>query len=304
MDNWWNLETINYFIKIAESQNITVAAKELFITQPSLSHQMQKIEERLGISLYNRVSKGIILTPQGEQFYNYCKKFMAAYDEFAYSASAINNRVVGNLKIGYPKSAERFLIKYNRAMIGNYPNVKIQSRRQNSENYLVLTAAGDIDFFYAHTVDIKYARLPNIKYIPVGKNPIKVLMSTLNPLSNRKTVHISELKDCKFIAPSRKHAPGRTETLFSICQQNGFIPDVIGYHSQQTDYNVDILTSYDVVSIQPEIPGVEAEYPDKLTFVDLEGYEPYDEISIAWGKNNTNPLIPIYLSLIKKDLEL
>ncbi len=302
MEEWWNLETINYFIKIAESKNITVAAKELFITQPSLSHQMQKIEEKLGISLYNRVSKGIVLTPQGEQFYECCKQFMNAYNEFTYSAAEINNRVVGTLKIGYPKSAERFLIKYNRAMIENHPHVKIRSIRQTTDNFLNMAATGEIDFFYAHSIDISYAKIASIKYLPIGKNPIKVLMSTLNPLSHRKSIHISELKECKFIAPSRIHAPGRTDLLFKICQQNGFTPDVIGYHSQQTDYNVDILTSYDVVSVQPEIIGIEAEYPDKLKFVELEGYEPFDEISLAWGANNSNPIIPIYVSLVKKDL--
>lgn len=298
----WNIDLIIYFVKIAELKNITAAANELYVTQPTLTHQMQKIESRLGITLYNRLRNGIVLTPEGEQFYQICKKLLAAYEEFNSAAYLINNNVVGTLKIGYPKSGTDMLLKHNSNFVREYPNTFVKNFRQGKQNGIDLLLNGELDFFYLHRVEME--GLPSsLRYISVGFNPYMVLMSADNPLAKRKSIHISELKSMRFVMPSEVHASGRITLLNKCCRENGFIPNIVNYHHQQSEYVLDIMTYPDIVTIQPRIRNVEIEYNNKVVYVPLEGYPAEDEICLTWLNSNPNPLIKLYTSLVSKTIK-
>lgn len=63
------LDQLYYFKKIAELQHFTKAATELFISQPSLTHSMHKLEKELGIALFQKRGRNIALTKHGKEFY-------------------------------------------------------------------------------------------------------------------------------------------------------------------------------------------------------------------------------------------
>ena len=68
------------FIQVAKAQKITQAANQLCLSQPTLSHNMQKLEEKLGSKLFNRNSKGITLTSSGELLFDQAKLMQHLYD--------------------------------------------------------------------------------------------------------------------------------------------------------------------------------------------------------------------------------
>lgn len=68
------IQQLDYLIKIAETQSITQAAKELYISQPSLSNAMKELEKEMSITLFQRSSKGVILTSEGEEFLSYARQ--------------------------------------------------------------------------------------------------------------------------------------------------------------------------------------------------------------------------------------
>ena len=71
-----NMDTL---LAAAECRNFTRAAKQLSLTQPAVSHQIQRLEEELGAPLFLRGSGGLKLTPQGEIAVKYAKRFKALY---------------------------------------------------------------------------------------------------------------------------------------------------------------------------------------------------------------------------------
>ncbi|AMB99481.1 LysR family transcriptional regulator [Aerococcus urinaehominis] len=74
------IEDLAYFRKMAEVGSITQAAQALFISQPSLSNAMQKLEEELGLTLFIRSQKGISLTETGEEFLQYANQVLEQFD--------------------------------------------------------------------------------------------------------------------------------------------------------------------------------------------------------------------------------
>ena len=68
-----NLSSYRIFYAVANTENISRAAKELYISQPAISKSIQKLEENLGVKLFERSSRGVTLTPEGELLYTHVK---------------------------------------------------------------------------------------------------------------------------------------------------------------------------------------------------------------------------------------
>ena len=72
---------MRYVIALAEKQNFSKAADELFITQPTLSQQIKKLEDNLGIQIFYRTTKTVTLTKDGEEFVKRARTVMEYYTE-------------------------------------------------------------------------------------------------------------------------------------------------------------------------------------------------------------------------------
>ena len=70
------LQQLRYIVTIVNCGSISEAAKQLFITQPSLSNAVRELEKEMGISIFNRSSKGIALSSQGTEFLSYARQVL------------------------------------------------------------------------------------------------------------------------------------------------------------------------------------------------------------------------------------
>ena len=73
------LQQLRYVIMIADSGSMNEAAKQLFISQPSLSSAVRELEEEIGIDLFLRSNRGIVITPEGEEFLGYARQVTEQY---------------------------------------------------------------------------------------------------------------------------------------------------------------------------------------------------------------------------------
>ena len=73
------LQQLRYAVTIADCKSINKAATELFITQPSLSNTIKDLEEEIPIKLFDRSNRGIIITPEGEEFLGYARQMLDHY---------------------------------------------------------------------------------------------------------------------------------------------------------------------------------------------------------------------------------
>ena len=70
------LKQLEYAIKVAEKLNISEAANELFIAQPSLTHAIHELEEELNIQIFIRTNKGVVITNDGKIFLGYARQVL------------------------------------------------------------------------------------------------------------------------------------------------------------------------------------------------------------------------------------
>ena len=95
-----NLSQVRYFKKLAEVQHYTRAAKELFISQPTLSNSISQLERELGIPLFERVNRAVRLTRYGEEFYAYASQALQLLDKGVAIAHEHAGSLSGTIEIG------------------------------------------------------------------------------------------------------------------------------------------------------------------------------------------------------------
>jgi RNA polymerase primary sigma factor len=104
------LRHLRYFVAIAEEQSFTRAAERLWVAQPGLSTQIRRLEEELGIKLFERNTRGVDLTDAGEAFLERARVALAAADDARAVGSALASGLVGAIRLGIASGPESDLV--------------------------------------------------------------------------------------------------------------------------------------------------------------------------------------------------
>ena len=96
----FDLNLIKIFLTVAESGTLSAASKKLFISQPAITNSIKKLETYLNGSLFVRTSRGVKITPEGQQFYNYCKKSLDNLEEGFLVFAEFADLKAGEIRLG------------------------------------------------------------------------------------------------------------------------------------------------------------------------------------------------------------
>ena len=98
------LRHLRYFLAVAEALNFTRAAAQLRIAQPALSRRVQDLEEEIGVDLFKRGPRGVILTAEGKLFLDEVRELLKRADESVEKVRALARGEYGELHVGYAPS--------------------------------------------------------------------------------------------------------------------------------------------------------------------------------------------------------
>lgn len=154
-----NLSLYNIFNCVAEKENISHAAKALYISQPAVSKAVSSLEGNLNVTLFIRSSRGVKLTPEGRLLYEHTKSAFETIDQAEDNLKRINDLGIGHLKIGASNTLCKFLLlPYLKDFVKEYPHIKITieshssfqtlKRLENSSLDIGLVAKPDNDKAY------------------------------------------------------------------------------------------------------------------------------------------------------------
>ncbi|BAV32421.1 LysR family transcriptional regulator [Sulfuricaulis limicola] len=124
-----NLRDLKYFIMLAETRHFGQAAARSFVSQPTLSGQIKKLEDELGVALFERTKKHVALTPLGEALLPHARRAVEEAEALAQLARASQDPLAGSLRLGVIPTLSPYLM----------PLVLAPLRRQHPQLKLVLT---------------------------------------------------------------------------------------------------------------------------------------------------------------------
>jgi DNA-binding transcriptional LysR family regulator len=191
-----NIRQLRYFVAIAATGTFSRAAAETFITTPSLSQQIAKLERQLGFRLFDRGPKGTRLTADGEAFIDVAQELLRAHDRAVQRAqerrSALPVEPVTTFRLGFQvgmvgTSTADILAEF-RAL---EPTCELILTQLNWSQQIAGVANG--------TLDAALVRPPlppsSLQVIPLIREPRALVTSRRHPLATRETITIADLGD-------------------------------------------------------------------------------------------------------------
>ncbi len=140
-----------YILTIAEHGNITRAAQELFISQPSLSESLNKVEQEFGKKLFDRTQDGLIPTSFGLRYLETAKKILNRLKRLETDLDEYRQMRRGKLTFGIPMNLGTYLLpKILPAFQELYPDITVQFKENNSSELDKLMLSGKLDFSIMH----------------------------------------------------------------------------------------------------------------------------------------------------------
>ncbi len=166
---------VKIFVAVAQKNSFSKAAEELFISQPTVTSNVQKLENELGIKLINRKSKNISLTEGGILFYRYALELVNIYAQAEYAISRYKEDIEGILEIHASTIPEQYLLPYIvKDFKKDYPLVVFSIRHKDSREVIEEILSGRINFGF---VGAKYPS-DILEYIDFYDDRLVLITST------------------------------------------------------------------------------------------------------------------------------
>lgn len=188
-----NLSQLYYFAKLSETQHYANAAKELYITQPSLSHAMKSLETELGVPLFEREGRRMKLTPFGRAFAEHVKCGLREIDKGIELAREYNGKLGGSVKIGAVFTVQGdylpILLRDYHAHYGQA--VKFNLFQGFSIALVEGLERGEYDVVFA----AKVPNHPGLCFEHVVSHQLVAFVSSSHPLAHLKSASLDDLRD-------------------------------------------------------------------------------------------------------------
>lgn len=141
-----SLSLYHVFSTVARTGNISLAAKELFISQPAISKSIQKLEENLDTTLFKRSSRGVVLTPDGELLYTKTREAFSLLQEGEAAILHNRSRDIPRLRLGASSTLSKYvLLPRLKSYITQFPQTRIAISCQSTYQTLRLLDEEKID---------------------------------------------------------------------------------------------------------------------------------------------------------------
>jgi len=287
------LRHLRYFVAVAEELHFGRAALKLHIAQPPLSMQIKQLETELGFPLFLRTSRKVELTQAGALFLNESRETLAELERSIASARRVARGESGWLGIGFVGSATYSVL----------PAVLQQFRKVRPDVELVLrelVSAKQAQALREGRIHVGLARPAiqenGIESEVILNEPLLAALPDSHPLAKMVRVRIEALAGVPFILFPRNPKPSYADFVLSICEQAGFVPNVV-QEAAEMHTAIGLVAAGLGVTLVPE--SVRTERRPGLTFRDLAHPAPITELTAAYRTSDSSPVLREFLPILR-----
>ncbi len=182
-----NINDFKYILKIAELKSYSAAARNCYITQPSISQRVKIVENEYGITIFNRSHTGVEITPEGERFLKYASRIMECEKNLRKEFDEMNKEgTIIRVGLSWAVTAG-FFREYIPKMCLDYPDIRFEFRES--------TSVEQQDELLSDRLDIGFCYLPitsnELSYRILMDDEIVLLPAAGSALSEKTAIHAS-----------------------------------------------------------------------------------------------------------------
>jgi DNA-binding transcriptional LysR family regulator len=286
-------QTLQNFIKLADTLHFTKASEELFIAQPALSRQIKQLEQSIGADLFKRDKRNVRLTNAGIYFKRAAQEAIDHLNYAIVRAKQIHTGGAGEIKIGYTHSiVQTILPKIVQEIHTAFPEVKTILREMNNTDQYRDLAERRLDIGFATNIIAP----ENIRSKIFFEDVFVIVLPEKHLLLKKKSRDLSAFSKEPFILPHRVDGSDYVHVVESICRDAGFFPNVV-HHTASVSSALRLVEAGLGITIEPKrsLSGQNL----AIKFIELNWIPQKAQSAIMWSEHTENEYLPI-LELVKK----
>ena len=183
---------------VAQTGSFSQAAKELFISQSTLSQQIQQLENEVGVKLLERNTRKVTLSEYGQEFLPYAKNLIYDAEACLGSIMDVRNMATGKLVIGVTYTFSSVMVDVLKEFIRDYPGIRLSIRTALMEELMDMLKRNEIDLALSYDPGHKY---DNIESTELFRSGICVIARDTHPLAQKVSISLEELSRLKLALP-------------------------------------------------------------------------------------------------------
>ena len=286
------LSELRFVVSVAQEKNFRRAAAKSFVSQPALSLAIKKIENELGVLIFERNRMGISLTTVGEKIVNQAQIVLEEADKIKAISVVEKNTQQVEIKIGLIYSIAPYLLPSIIPLVKNSsPEIILEAEEDITTNLIKKLEEGSID---AAIIALPFY-VPGIETQPLYDEPFKVLIPTKHPWNNKQKINAKELKNEKILLLDNTHC--FSMQVREACPGISDKAEVQAGTSLETIRNM--VASNLGISILPQSATANNYSNDLINILPFESPIPFRRVAMAFrqGSSKQSSLVKIVKSI-------
>jgi LysR family hydrogen peroxide-inducible transcriptional activator len=271
------VQQLRYAVALADARHFGRAAERCFVSQPALSAQIRTLESRLGVQLFERSSRGVLVTTVGAEIIERARRVLSDVDDLCHTATASGGDLTGRLRLGViPTIAPYVLPTAVREIARAHPTLELFLREDRTEPLLSQLLAGELD--------VLLLALPlhraGVEELPLYDEPFLLAVPEEHPLAGRHECEVGALAGQRLVLLEEGHC--LRDQALAVC-------DLAGHGGRAEIQGTSLPTVLQMVqaglgvTLVPQSAVTRDVRPgDGVALLDLEPEHPTRNVGLAW----------------------
>jgi len=264
---------LRYFLEVARLEHVTEAAQSLHVTQSSLSKTIQRLEEDLGVPLFDRIGRKLRLNEFGNRFLRRAERALFELEQGKQEISDLSSPEYGTLKLAV--TAASTLPNILREFRKKRPNVQFHVQMLTTKEMVTLLQRGEVDF----CLSSPSIQGDDIESQIVFIDPILLAVPNGHRLVGRSSVSLTELRDEWFVGVKKGY--GTRDLVDSVCKSVGLELHYV-YEGDEPARLTALVEAGIGIAL---IPSTARNAREQIHYLQVEGYELEREIALLWHRS-------------------
>lgn len=274
-----NLRDLKYLVAVAEQRHFGKAAEACFVSQPTLSTQIKKLEEELGVTLIERTNRQVMLTPVGARIVDKARRVLREVSELTDLAEEYRDPYGGDFHLGIiPTVAPYLLPKILGPIRKAFPNLRIRLTEGQTAVISELLRNGELDaVILALPLDEE-----NVVAVPLYREPFYFAASRDHPKAGKKTVSLDDLDDEQVLLLEDGHC--LRDQALEVCKSHNAVENT-NFRATSIETLRQMVAAGEGITLMPELAIPQR--AGAVRYVPFKARVPHRDIGICWRTSST-----------------
>lgn len=274
-----NLRDLRYLVAVAEHRHFGRAAEACFVSQPTLSTQVRKLEDELGVVLIERNSRQVMLTPVGERVVDQAQRVLREVHQLVDIAQSFKDPYGGEFRLGIiPTVAPYLLPRILGPVQRRFPSLRVQLTEAQTHVIARMLRDGELDAVVLALPLVE----EHIEQMPIYTEPFFLAVSKLHPKAGAQSVRLEDLENEAVLLLEDGHC--LRDQALAICK-TAHATENLNVRATSLETLRQMVAANAGVTLMPALAVTADAGP--VRYLPFSEPDPHREIGLCWRTSST-----------------